>query len=476
MNGKMAKNDGGECVPIAIVGINTDEIFVEESLTQDEDDDCNTNCKNNDEEEKKIDGDTNHTNNSTVSNQGTGNDDGPNSVQESPSISDSQSRQSIANDEFRKQQQQKETKELWALLNYSKVRLATGSTPTPSEAKTLGIPVDHELTPNPTQEEDEQTEKDIKIKAQQGSKEYDSAKTDHRDDDNLGHDDDEYDNYDNEDDDSIFSNDSSIDGFNKSRRSESNLANNSDQLSYDDSYRQDSISNRNNSDISNEDARARALAALAMASSRELKGDDQSENKQMLLSEKQLLQSMLLAEEASLSGEAQFATKDKLRFLDSIQLSSKAAVDNNQNGRSNWNIMKVNRNVSRNGRAIGHSNNNRNIKSTTNVNRNATPGFWGGIMNMKKKKTLSPTKKDEPKDFSQRTKKFFAFTKFKAERAMEDIKGNIAKAEDRQELATSPISPVIAPFKDLKDRIAQVDRMYATKYQDQDPAHGPFDC
>ena len=95
---------------------------------------------------------------------------------------------------------------------------------------------------------------------------------------------------------------------------------------------------------------------------------------------------------------------------------------------------------------------------------------------MKKKKTLSPTKKDEPKDFSQRTKKFFAFTKFKAERAMEDIKGNIAKAEDRQELATSPISPVIAPFKDLKDRIAQVDRMYATKYQDQDPAHGPFDC
>ena len=58
---------------------------------------------------------------------------------------------------------------------------------------------------------------------------------------------------------------------------------------------------------------------------------------------------------------------------------------------------------------------------------------------------------------------------------MEDIKGNISKAEDHQGRVQSPISPVNHPFKELKDCIAQVDRMYATK-QHPDRDHGPFEC
>jgi hypothetical protein len=51
---------------------------------------------------------------------------------------------------LRRQKLDKDNKEPFALLNDSKVRLATGVTTTPLEAHTLGIGADNALMPNPT--------------------------------------------------------------------------------------------------------------------------------------------------------------------------------------------------------------------------------------------------------------------------------------------------------------------------------------
>ena len=67
----------------------------------------------------------------------------------------------------------------------------------------------------------------------------------------------------------------------------------------------------------------------------------------------------------------------------------------------------------------------------------------------------------------ERTRNFFTVTKVKAEKAISEIKVNIAKVEDhrgRVSQAPSPSSSNAAqfgPFKDLKEKIAKVERMYA---------------
>ena len=416
------------------VGISHDEVCIEESLTLEDganNNSSNSNINSNHNyNHKEIKGETitvdgNDSDNNNISgllddvdDSGGGSDDGIAAIS---TIEKKLSPPAMTKNEIGRQQKQNDNKELWALLNYSKVRLATGSTPTASEAKTLGISGDNALTPTDSKE-------DRGI----GNEEY------HNDDDG-------------EDDGSLDEEDSiSIDLTEDGRiriSNENGIGSFNDRdLSFDESNHDIFITpsksihterNENNDARRNDnenDFRARALAALAMASSRDI-GSGNKCSDEGSLSEKQLLQSILLAEEASQSGVTEFATKDKMSFLDSINIGTPRRDDGRDSALPKTEKTK----------------------------------FWNGIM---KKKNQNIGVEQHRNVLGERTRNFFALTKVKAEKAMNDIKGNIAKAEDHPRHHQKPSTAPLSPLQDLKERIAKVDQMYAEKYKD--PAAGPY--
>jgi len=321
---------------------------------------------------------------------------------------------SMTNQEIRREEQQKDNRELWALLNYSKVRLATGATPTELEARALGVSTGNEMTS--AENEDNNDESD--------SEEDDESNVSIQSTDN--HDDEDYDD--------ISFDASNLDGNEGEKRTEGKL-NDSDLISYDGTFKnanvtKSSLTNRS----SNDDARVRALAALAMASSRETNNSHFPPDPEIALSEKQLLQSMLLAEEASLSGEKDFSTKDKIAFLDKIQIITPRKKKDG--------------------------------KEASNDRRRNVLGFRGGGGNNGQQK--------DKKDFGEKTRNFFARTKMKAENAMKEMKGikpenvmkevqdNIAKVEDHKGDYNFQ-SQQLSPLKVFQERLKQVDQMYEFK-------------
>lgn len=278
----------------------------------------------------------------------------------------------MTNNEIRREKNQKDNKELWALLNYSKVRLATGSTPTASEAKTLGITDDNALSPTHINENDIDTDTDNTYDHSDKSDEVEVEEND----------------VDNVDDDGNLSFDEEGD------------ENNNDILLRDGSN-QDNTRN-------SEDARAMAMAALAMASSHHVNENSKRIGTDNSLSQKQVLQSMLLAEEASQSGRTEFATRDNIPFLKTIQ-----------------------------------------VKTPTKDSHLATTSQYS--KNGDKKMSLK-----------ERTRNFFITTKAKAEMKLSEIKVNIAKADQQrhQKPQSIPPSSPLSPLRDFKERVAKVDKMY----------------
>ena len=175
------------------------------------------------------------------------------------------------------QKKEKETQELWALLNYSKVRIATGSTPTADEAKALGISENNEVLLEDSDEE-----------AGGGNKK--GADSDLND--------------------SFMTDDSNIS---------------------DDESEESSLDERDLMDEMNQEdlaaTRARALAALERT--KDIYGDvDDAEKAQQKkdlkdLTENQMLKSIVLAEEASLCGAEEFTTQEKLSVLDNVRTPPK---------------------------------------------------------------------------------------------------------------------------------------------------------
>ena len=183
----------------------------------------------------------------------------------------------ISTRESEAQRKEKETQELWALLNYSKVRIATGSTPTADEAKALGISEDNEVLLEDSDEE-----------AGGGNKKgADSDLNDSFMTDNSDISDDE-------------SEESSLD-------------------------ERDLMAEMNQEDLAA--TRARALAALERT--KDIYGDvDDAEKAQQKkdlkeLTENQILKSIVLAEEASLCGAEEFTTQEKLSVLDNVRTPPK---------------------------------------------------------------------------------------------------------------------------------------------------------
>jgi len=200
--------------------------------------------------------------------------------------------------DYRKQQKKKETDELWALLNYSKVRLATGATPTVDEAKALGMSHDSEVLESDDSDNEAQ-HKNVNVnvnvpQAQEGK---------------HGNDKDS-------DDDGSLDSDAS---------DESSLGDDELNMSIEINHEEIAAS------------RARALAALARTNDvyGGMYDDDdvetnlnsiansQSPRGAMTLTEQQMLKSIALAEEESLRGASEFSTRKKLSILDKVRTPKK---------------------------------------------------------------------------------------------------------------------------------------------------------
>ena len=232
----------------------------------------------------------------------------------------------ISTREFQKQKKKKETDELWALLNYSKVRLATGVTPTVDEAKALGMGHDSEVLDS-DDSDDEAQHKNVNVHQAHESEHGNDKEND--DDGSL---------------DSDASDDSSL---------------GDDELNMSTEINHEEIAA----------SRARALAALARTNNvyggmyddddvkTNLKSisNSQSPRGAMTLTEQQMLKSIALAEEEALNGATEFSTRMKLSLLDKVKTPPKfgrgrggnmdrdvtAEVSSfKEKARSIWNISK----------------------------------------------------------------------------------------------------------------------------------------
>ncbi len=274
-----------------------------------------------------------------------------------------------------KNKQKQETDELWALLNYSKVRLATGATPTADEAKALGIKGGNDVLAQDEGDNDES----------------------HRNDD--------------EEDANSIASDSDL----------------NDSIMSDDSALSNDGSSVNTTEILKQEdlaaTRARALAALERT--KHVFGDnDKAEisEQQKDLSEKQILKSMVLAEEASQSGAVKFTTQEKLSVLDKVPTPKKGP-----------------RGKVRFGRGRGG-----NVERDINV---------------------------EISGFRQRARNFFSETKKKAEKALDSMKETVEKIEKHNTKgqyydASTPGITVRkdSPFKNFSNNILKVEKMNEQKY------------
>ncbi len=283
-----------------------------------------------------------------------------------------------------KQNQKKETDELWALLNYSKVRLATGATPTADEAKALGIDQDNEVLA-----EDSDTDSDPG-----DDEEFDENEDENDDDSDLN--------------DSYSTDDSAISSGEIGKTAT----------------------------IDKEDlaaTRARALAALERT--KKVYGDEDDADEMLpqirtepkeTLTEKQLLKSMVLAEEASKSGNKDFKTQEKLAVLDKVPTPKKEARMRFGRGRG------------------GHS----------------TKRDLGG----------------EFSTFRQKASIFFSETKKKANKAIDQMKETVDKIEKHNtknnryydsSSAGISVRKNDSPFKNFSNNILKVEKMNENKYGDE---------
>ena len=221
--------------------------------------------------------------------------------------------------DFRKQQKQKETDELWALLNYSKVRLATGATPTNEEAQALGMSHDNDVMGTSDREDiGESTE----VRKVPPTSEYDHNRDDYSDRDEDSFDSDASDGSSSED----------VDGDNELNMS----------------------TEINHHEIAA--SRARALAALERTKNIGMDNDHDAVSNLRpktksqspvktgvggagMLTEQQLLKSIALAEEEARNGATEFSTRNKLSLLDKVK------TPNFKRGRGRGNEGGANRDV-----------------------------------------------------------------------------------------------------------------------------------
>ena len=285
---------------------------------------------------------------------------------------------SIDTRESQVKQSKTETDELWALLNYSKVRLATGATPTADEAKALGIRED-----NVVLVEDSDDEADSDYNDEENASDSDSDLND-----------------------SFMTDDSAI-------------SNGEATMDETEIKRQDDLAA----------TRARALAALERTKQVYGDVDDADEISQQMdhayLSEKQLLKSIVLAEEASQSGVKDFKTQEKLAVLDSVPTPTKRRKGKTRFGRGRGGSMK---------RDIG----------------------------------------GEISSFSQRARVFLSETKKKAGQALDNMKETVEKIEKHNTRgkyydSSSPgieVRKKDSPFKNFSNNILKVEKMNDEKYGD----------
>ena len=285
---------------------------------------------------------------------------------------------SIDTRESQVKQSKTETDELWALLNYSKVRLATGATPTADEAKALGIREDNVVL---VEDSDDEADSD-----------YDDEENASDSDSDLN--------------DSFMTDDSAI-------------SNGEATMDETEIKRQDDLAA----------TRARALAALERTKQVYGDVDDADEISQQMdhayLSEKQLLKSIVLAEEASQSGVKDFKTQEKLAVLDSVPTPTKRRKGKTRFGRGRGGSMK---------RDIG----------------------------------------GEISSFSQRALVFLSETKKKAGQALDNMKETVEKIEKHNTRgkyydSSSPgieVRKKDSPFKNFSNNILKVEKMNDEKYGD----------
>ena len=296
--------------------------------------------------------------------------------------------------DFRKQQKQKETDELWALLNYSKVRLATGATPTNAEAQALGM----------SQEESTAVRKSPVTSEHLGDRDHD--------------DDDSYDSKASDDYSSLGDDDN------------------------DDSDDDELLITINQEEIAA--TRARALAALARTKDIGMDDDhdamsnlrpmakSQSPGKtgsgggSGMLTEQQMLKSIALAEEEARNGATEFSTRKKLSILDKVKTPTFQRVVEGSRGRGRGGGGGANRDV------------------VVEVN-----------------------------NFKEKARSFWNDSKKKAEKAMKDIKANVARVE-RQSKNQTPNDNGMnsagirlkedSPFQKFSQNIAKVEKRDEEKY------------
>lgn len=306
---------------------------------------------------------------------------------------------------------QKEKDELWALLNYTKVRLATGTTPTTSEAIALGMKQEsvsqfQNSRSEKRQEKDPKEQKRIQhssLLSDHGNN--DTTLNSYRDDfysskDDEGpkvlddyHDDD--DNYNNDDDDNVDDEEDDDDDLPK--------------------FTKEQIEN----------SRARAMAALAKTENvlhtkavPEVSSTSSSKSNtpEKLLTESFLIKSMALAEQAAIAGETEFQTTNRISILE--KMSTPTAVRDRYHGKNHTSIPS------------------------------------------------EPNRKNNV--FGRNVRHFFFNTKQKAENLVKGVKSSISKIENRSHLPikneTGGNSNAVSPLKAFKDNILKVEKMNEEKY------------
>ncbi len=312
--------------------------------------------------------------------------------------------------DYKKQQQQKETQELWALLNYSKVRLVTGSTPSASEARALGMTEENAIGSGLSFD-------DTTVDGGKATDENDTMKNNGEDEDEEG------------DETSTLDDSMMTEGDSDSNDGE-----------------------EDDDDITKEDvaaARARAMAALARTTVMygELEEVDESyiapimstvspSKRDDILTEEQMLKSMALAEEASLKGESVFDTASKIPILDTIATPTNSPPK----GMRKWKAMVPEERFS-----------------------------LGKVRSRVRGRDRAPS--DGVKSFASRAREFFATSKQKAEESIQEMRENLEAMEKKNARNHDPHSGGFklkknSPLKKFADNVTKVEMMHEMRYGD----------
>lgn len=317
-----------------------------------------------------------------------------------------------------KSRSQIEKDELWALLNYSKVRLATGTTPTTSEAIALGMK-ESSVSQFHKHEHSSSLKKLVEVNTSTSmstihdenhpklKKEHDldsNKEEQHEQMDDPEEEEDEDDDDEEDDDNHVFDDD--LPKFSKEQIEES---------------------------------RARAMATLARTEHIKTKtkvlvppelsstssSSSKSNTPEKLLTDSFLMKSIALAEQAASAGETEFQTANRLSILE--QMSTPTAKDR------------------------FHRTNHSKGGTTSKTTHSSEPGIGRGHM------------------FGKNMRRFLFNSKQKAENLVKEVKSSISKFENNlnhppNKNSKEVKSNAVSPLKTFKENILKVEKMNEEKY------------